>query len=70
MSPYGKPSASRVFHQLPPTSYDSGVGSKISVHHIDRSTCSQALVGFLHRTLDAELDRGLTYPHVGEYHVY
>ncbi|KAF9517610.1 hypothetical protein BS47DRAFT_1290612, partial [Hydnum rufescens UP504] len=38
-------------------------GSKISVHHIDGSTCPQALVDFLHGTLEAELDRGLTYPH-------
>ena len=70
MSPYGKSSSARVFHQLPATSYDSGIGSRISVHHVDLSSGAPALIDFLHKVLEEELDRGLTYPQVEYYDVY
>ena len=63
MSPYGASTTKWSEKNLGPTSY-KGPTSSISVHHVNVTNCPTALIDYLRDVLEAELEKGMTYPQV------
>jgi len=61
MSPYGASATKWSEKTLGPTSH-KGPTSSISVHHVNVTNCPTALIDYLRDLLDAELEKGMTYP--------
>jgi hypothetical protein len=57
-----KPLPLRTKPFLPSTLYEG----RLSVHHVDRRSCPQAIIKILHLAFQAELDRGRSFSQEGE----